>query len=132
MIPLQLPQISSRHFCGREAELLAIRTSLSEQEAKSHAQRVVVIHGLGGVGKTQLCLSYVLHNKSSYKAAFWINASSDRTICDHFRQIAQALVDWAAQIRAAALNFSRIAFDLGLGQAVSPTTGEVSAHYPRR
>lgn len=127
MIPLQLPQIPSRHFCGRETELLAIRTSLNEQEAKANAQRVVVIHGLGGVGKTQLCLTYVLNNKSSYKAVFWINASSKRTICDHFRQIAQALVDWAAQIRAEARNFSRIAFDLGLGQTVSPTTGEVSA-----
>jgi hypothetical protein len=83
------------------------------------------LHGMGGVGKTQIALSYAFANKAAYKAVWWVNASDNASILLSFNRIAQGLVDWAAKIRGSALNFTRIAYDLGLGQFVSPTTGEV-------
>lgn len=123
--PSQLPHLPSRHFCGRDDELHTIRDEFDAQSQR-HAQRVVAVHGLGGIGKTQVCLAYAHGNVSRYTAIFWVNASSDQTINESFRQIAQSLVDWAVQLRSNSVNFSRIAFDLGMGSIVSPTTGEVS------
>ncbi len=113
----------SRHFCGRDQEILEIKRLFHEQGRNN--QRILAVHGLGGVGKTQLCLSYVLHTAERYSAIFWINSTSEQTINESFRQIAQALVDWAARIQSEALNFSRIAFDMGLSQMVAPMTGEI-------
>jgi hypothetical protein len=121
-----LPQVPSRHFCGREQELNEISEAFKSHK-RDNRQRIVAIYGLGGVGKTQLCLSYALENSTTYRAILWITATSQQTISHSFSSIAQNLVDWAGQVRSGAVNFGRIAFDLGLGQMVSPTTGEVSS-----
>jgi hypothetical protein len=85
---------------------------------------------MGGIGKTQLALTYAYEHRQRYKATFWINAKSEQTILLGYAQLALTLVDWAAEIRGSALNFTRIGYELGSGQAVSPTTGEVSPPLP--
>lgn len=85
---------------------------------------------MGGVGKTQLALTFANQQRQRYRAVFWINAGSDQTILLGFLQIAQTIVDWAGANRGSAVNFTRIGFELGLGQAVSPTTGEVTSPSP--
>lgn len=80
---------------------------------------------MGGVGKTQLALSYAHSRKNIYKATFWITAINESSVIYSFREIAQRLVDWAAEVRGSAVNFTRITYELGLGQFVDNTTGEV-------
>ena len=42
----------------------------------SHAhQRIVVVNGLGGSGKSQLVLNYVQEFRSEYSGVFWIDAT---------------------------------------------------------
>ncbi|RPB26407.1 hypothetical protein L211DRAFT_769464, partial [Terfezia boudieri ATCC MYA-4762] len=36
----------------------------------------VVLHGTGGIGKTQLALQYVYRHKEAYSSVFWINAAN--------------------------------------------------------
>jgi len=80
---------------------------------------------MGGVGKTQLALNYAYTCKEKYQAMFWITATNDLSVLYSFREVAQSLVDWAAEVRGTAVNFTRIAYEFGLGQCVDPTTGEV-------
>ncbi|KAF2417713.1 hypothetical protein EJ08DRAFT_703291 [Tothia fuscella] len=124
-IPFHLSQFPSRHFCGRGDELFQI-VRMFHTQAEQRNQRIVGLYGLGGVGKTQLALSYTMAHSTQYRAIFWVESTSEQTIWNSFRQIAQSIVDWAVQIRSQAVNFTRIAFDLGFSQFVSPTTGEIS------
>lgn len=41
-----------------------------------HRRRVVVLHGLGGIGKTQLAIEFARRHRESYTAVFWLDGSS--------------------------------------------------------
>jgi len=104
-----------------------IENGFQSQCSSNAHQRIVVVHGLGGIGKTQVALTYAHKHAHRYAGVFWVDSSSEKSMAQSFRQIAQTLVDWAAEIRGSALNFTRIAYEFGFGQLVSPTTGEVTA-----
>ncbi|KAF5718866.1 eukaryotic translation initiation factor 3 subunit [Fusarium mundagurra] len=124
-LDLCIPDVPSRHFGGRLNELSQIRQAFDSEKEQDRPQHIVCLSGLGGVGKTQLALTYLRENLNRYNAVFWVNCSSENQILDHFRQISQSLVDVTAQLCGADVNFKRIALDLGLSQVVSPMTGEI-------
>lgn len=60
-------------FTGREAELEALGRGL-QQAGATAAMQMVAVHGLGGVGKTQLAVEYAWKHLADYEAVFWIKA----------------------------------------------------------
>lgn len=56
-------------FVARERELDEIHTALIGDGSR----RSVVLHGLGGIGKTQLTIAYAKRHKDDYSAIFWID-----------------------------------------------------------
>jgi hypothetical protein len=63
-----IPPDPIEHFTGREPELAELRQQLQQR-------RRVVLHGLGGVGKTQLALRYLhLHRQDYPDGCFWLRA----------------------------------------------------------
>ena len=38
------------------------------------SRKTAIVHGLGGMSKTQLALAYVQRHKKEYSAVFWINS----------------------------------------------------------
>ena len=50
---------------------------------------IVVLHGLGGMGKTQLAITYLTEYNRNYTAVFWINANDEDSIKLSFFEIAQ-------------------------------------------
>ncbi|WP_433296030.1 FxSxx-COOH system tetratricopeptide repeat protein [Actinoplanes sp. CA-030573] len=66
-IPIRNPD-----FTGREDLLSALRTALVESSKASVLPRA--LHGLGGVGKTQLALEYVYRFADQYDLIWWIPA----------------------------------------------------------
>lgn len=48
------------------------------QSQQSHLirRKMFVVHGLGGIGKTQLCIEFVRQYQESYSAVFWFDGSS--------------------------------------------------------
>ena len=45
-------------------------------DPNSKRRKVFVIHGLGGMGKTQLCVEYARQHKEDFTAVFWLDGSS--------------------------------------------------------
>lgn len=45
-----------------------------------HQQKIFVLHGLGGIGKTQLAIAYARKHKDRYSAILWINGNSKDTV----------------------------------------------------
>lgn len=76
-------------FVARENELADMRQRL--QGAKSRS--AVVLHGLGGIGKTQLAIEYTRRHKEKYTAIFWLNANDEESLKSSFRDIAQRVLE---------------------------------------
>ncbi|HZD69015.1 MAG TPA: toll/interleukin-1 receptor domain-containing protein [Actinomycetes bacterium] len=59
------------HFAGRSDQLAALRRHLTETTTGAVVQASAV-HGLGGVGKTQLALEYAHRFAADYELVWWI------------------------------------------------------------
>ncbi|MCP4549293.1 MAG: helix-turn-helix domain-containing protein [bacterium] len=71
-----VPFRDSEDFFGREGDLQALRTALREGvAARPHP---VMLTGLGGIGKTQLAVTYAYCSQNIYPdGVYWVNASED-------------------------------------------------------
>ncbi|KAL8669551.1 MAG: hypothetical protein Q9168_005859 [Polycauliona sp. 1 TL-2023] len=70
---------SSIQFTGRKQQAKELKEKLSRHLDASDQpgkHKVVVIHGLGGSGKTQFCLRYAEENRMNYWGVFWVDAST--------------------------------------------------------
>ncbi|KAH6714009.1 hypothetical protein BKA61DRAFT_656555 [Leptodontidium sp. MPI-SDFR-AT-0119] len=67
------------HFVAREDELSKIHKTLQGDGSR----RAVVLHGLGGIGKTQLSIAYAKRHKDDYSATFWLNIKDEDSVKEH-------------------------------------------------
>ncbi|KAL5373772.1 hypothetical protein DPSP01_012464 [Paraphaeosphaeria sporulosa] len=89
-VPLNLASIpEAAQFVAREEELSQMHEQLYGHGHTSRA--AVVLHGLGGIGKTQLAIKYIRKHKEKHTAIFWLNANDEDSLrlsfCDIARQI---------------------------------------------
>ncbi|KAF2110980.1 hypothetical protein BDV96DRAFT_552710 [Lophiotrema nucula] len=75
-------------FVAREDELSKMHELLYGHSSRS----TVVLHGLGGIGKTQLAIKYVRRHKEKHTAIFWLNANDEDSLRLSFRSIADQVL----------------------------------------
>jgi tetraacyldisaccharide-1-P 4'-kinase len=100
-------------FVYRPAEMVAIEqllleaspTTLSAASPTTRRRRkLVVVHGLGGIGKTQLAVEFARKHPQRFSAVFWLDRSSEASLKQSFVNIVQRLprseltADGAAQL----------------------------------
>jgi len=78
----------TQHFVAREAELAEMRSSLRSDGSR----RVVVLHGLGGIGKTQIAITYAKRYRDEYSAVFWLNIKDEASIQQSFIRVARQIM----------------------------------------
>ena len=88
----QAPFIDSTLFIGRESEMTEIKKFL-KPDSQSQEQQRLVLGGIGGIGKTQLAISYAKYHYKDYTSVFWLDATSGTTLKDSFRQMAEVIFD---------------------------------------
>ncbi|KAH7413253.1 hypothetical protein BKA64DRAFT_719184 [Cadophora sp. MPI-SDFR-AT-0126] len=64
------------HFVAREDELSRIHKALRGDGSR----RAVILHGLGGIGKTQLSIAYAKRHKDDYSSIFWLNTKDEDSV----------------------------------------------------
>jgi hypothetical protein len=74
-------------FVGRDATLALLRERLRSDGAAV----VQALHGLGGVGKTQVAVEYAYRYAGSYDLAWWVNAEEAGLIGEQFAALAAEL-----------------------------------------
>ena len=88
-IAFSLSDVSEiEHFVAREEELAEIHRTLSGDGSR----RTVVLHGLGGIGKTQLTLAYAKRHKDNYSAVFWLNIKDEESLKQSFAKVARQIL----------------------------------------
>ncbi|KAJ9493515.1 hypothetical protein H2202_011017 [Exophiala xenobiotica] len=86
------PHIDPKLFIGRESEMAQIREVLRPGDP-SREQRRLVLGGTGGMGKTQLAITFAKGHQNDYGSIFWLNAASEATLKDSFRLVAEVIFD---------------------------------------
>jgi len=74
-------------FTGREALLATLRDAL----ASGHRAAVQALHGMGGVGKTQLAIEYAHRFADGYDVVWWVNAENVGLIGEQFAALGEDL-----------------------------------------
>jgi hypothetical protein len=88
-IPFSLSIVSDiEHFVAREDELREIHKALSGDGSR----HIVVLHGLGGIGKTQLAIAYAKRHKDNYSAIFWLNIKDEDSLKQSFARVARQIL----------------------------------------
>ena len=85
-----VPLPRNPYFTGREETLQALHTQLGVDQAIALTQSSA-LHGLGGIGKTQIALEYAYRHALDYSAVFWIGAETEEQIIASFLHIAEVL-----------------------------------------
>lgn len=73
---------------AREEELARIYKVLGQGSAR----RTTVVHGLGGMGKTQLVVAYAKQHRNDYSAVFWLNARDEITLKQGFAAVTERIL----------------------------------------
>ncbi|KAI1123776.1 P-loop containing nucleoside triphosphate hydrolase protein [Nemania abortiva] len=87
-----IPGRPNPSFVGREKELEEIHDCFSVEDfPRAAGPACVVIHGLGGQGKTQTALAYYWKHRNSYEAAFFLRSETAETLEESYLAIARKL-----------------------------------------
>lgn len=83
-----IPFGNQEQFFGRDDLIQSIEESISHEEGQLKS---VVLHGMGGVGKTQTALRYVNAHRTKYDAILWISADNPIKMTQSFLEISKRL-----------------------------------------
>lgn len=86
----RLPSELNSRFCGREDVLQAIEAAL-DPSVTTTCLKSLTLHGMGGVGKTQIALQYANKSHDRFNVILWVAAESSLSIGQSFLGIARDL-----------------------------------------
>lgn len=55
-------------------------------------RRAVTLHGLGGIGKTQLAIAYIKAHRDDYSAIFWLNIKDEVSVKQSYLRLAKRIL----------------------------------------
>jgi hypothetical protein len=82
-----LPVAENQRFHGREDILLRIDNHLTPSDTSTRLSSIA-LHGLGGIGKTQIALAYAYKQLDALDAVFWISAEDSLSVQQSFSRVA--------------------------------------------
>jgi len=85
-----VPYPRNPYFTGRADLLDVLHAQLGGEQAVALTQSAA-LHGLGGVGKTQVALEYAYRYALDYRAVCWMAAETDASITSSLLSIAETL-----------------------------------------
>lgn len=84
-----IPYMRNEKFVGRESQLSHLDSTLNGGPGSK--TRTVILHGTGGIGKTQLAIEFAYAHSARYSSIFWLDGSSlestERSIAEAARLI---------------------------------------------
>jgi hypothetical protein len=88
---LDAPDMGDHLFIGRDDELEQMKTFLLSDPDFSD-RKVLVLGGMGGIGKTQIAIRYAKQYRIPYSSVFWMNATSESALKTSLRRLAPQIL----------------------------------------
>ena len=90
---------------ARDVEMTQLAKTLLPSSTDQMRRKVLIVHGLAGVGKTQLSVEFTRKYQRRYSAVFWINGSSKERLGRSIADLASRLPEH--QLSEESRNYSR-------------------------
>ena len=84
-----IPVVSQ--FVQRSVEMRELERLLLDDAATARRQKVVVLHGLGGIGKTQLAVEFARSHHGRFSSVVWLDGSSEASLKQSFADMVRRL-----------------------------------------
>ncbi|KAI5842749.1 P-loop containing nucleoside triphosphate hydrolase protein [Tricharina praecox] len=127
-LPVELPFLRNEFFCGRDEAIERIhaifhpaKSEADVTSSTSTARRLIALHGLGGIGKTQIALEYALRYEQLYSAILWVDAKDRGALESSGVRVLQQLVHHYATEFSPNPDYVRLANDLGVPGGIDPS-----------
>ncbi|KAA6407334.1 MAG: hypothetical protein FRX48_08882 [Lasallia pustulata] len=78
----------SPKFTGRKMYLDRLDSFFFTKTSPRQANRIFLLHGMGGAGKTQICLKFVEDHQDQFRRILWVDSSNEETIKQSLKNIA--------------------------------------------
>ena len=78
-------------FVARDVEMARLVEVMLPNSADRTRRKICVLHGLGGIGKTQLAIEFARTHRQNYSAVFWIDGSSKEKLKQSIANLAKQL-----------------------------------------
>jgi hypothetical protein len=85
------PDMADELFVSRDAEIQQMEKILLSGSDFPH-RKILVLGGMGGIGKTQLSIAYAKRHSNTYSSVFWLNSTSELTLKGSFRKLAHRIL----------------------------------------
>ncbi len=86
-----VPFSRNHFFAGRERILTHLHVLLANEPTRATLTRACSLHGLGGIGKTQLAIEYAFRFRHEYDAILWVEAETRASLTSSFVALAGLL-----------------------------------------
>jgi hypothetical protein len=87
------------NFLGRQDELDQLWQYLRPTDPQS--RKVAILHGLGGIGKTQLAIRFARSHKDNFTAIFWLSGKDRGTLLQSLSSVLSRLPGQSQNHKAA-------------------------------
>ena len=78
-------------FVARDLEMARLAEVMLPSSADQPRRKVCILHGLGGIGKTQLAIEFARKYRNNYSAVCWIDGSSKEKLRQSIANLAHKL-----------------------------------------
>lgn len=78
------PHQENPEFVGRTEILQKIHNRLAPQHGRLPSQQIFALCGLGGMGKTQIAISYVFAHRADFAVVLWAHAHTKAKLAESF------------------------------------------------
>ena len=78
-------------FVARDEDMTWLENTLLPDPGRHARRKVLVLHGPGGIGKTQLAAEFMLKHQGTFSASFWLDGSSHDTMRQSLAGVAPRL-----------------------------------------
>ncbi|KAL7276144.1 hypothetical protein RUND412_000877 [Rhizina undulata] len=126
-VRLKLPFQRNHNFCGRK-DMLEKLCHILEPQVEPVAdmqtnfrRKTAILHGLGGIGKSQIALEYAHCFSHCYSSIFWIDVDDSSRTAKSAYEIVEQLVDHYATKRPSSPGFEEILKILGIPRKIDPS-----------
>jgi DNA-binding XRE family transcriptional regulator len=86
-----VPFLRNPFFTGRDQILAHLHTALTSEPTLAALTQSYSLHGLGGIGKTQLVIEYAYQYRYEYEAVLWVEAETQTSLTSSFVALAGLL-----------------------------------------